>query len=80
MTGLRSRMRRIERRHADLRSAGLYRRPIDLRRLSGEELWRLKSLRARAIAHGNDGQPAWSVLTSTELAEIRRLFDLTRTA
>lgn len=78
MTGLRRRLRQIEQRYADLRGAGLDHQAIDLRRLSGEALLRLKSFRARAIAHGN-GQPDWSVLSSAELAEIRRLFELTRT-
>jgi hypothetical protein len=79
MTGLRRRLLRIERRLADLRGAGLHHQAIDLRCLSREALLRLKSLRARAAAHGIDGRPDWSALTGKELAEIRGLFELTRT-
>jgi hypothetical protein len=71
---LKGRIRQIARRQAAL---GLMRHRgqlIDLRGLNIEDLNRLKCLRIQALAEKISGRPAWSVLSSLELDEIRRIF------
>jgi hypothetical protein len=75
---LKGRIRQIARRQAALGLACARGEVVDLARLNIEELNRLKCLRSLALAGASSGRPDWSVLSSLELDEIKKIHQSAR--